>query len=62
MIERKYSDWVQRAWQNNHVSVCFMKKKEKENVLSDVVAHFLSRQTSVCHIIKCTEAFVLTTV
>lgn len=27
MIERKYSDWVQCVWQNNNVSMCFMRKK-----------------------------------
>lgn len=55
MIERKYSDWVLCVcvWQNNNVSMCFMRKKtDKENVLSDIVAHVLSRRKSVCHVRK----------
>lgn len=63
MIERKYSDWVQCVWQNNNVSMCFMrKKKDKENVLSDIVAHVLSLRKSVCHVKKCAEVIVLKTV
>lgn len=54
MIERKYSDWVQCVCgKNKNVSMCFMrKKKDKENVLSDIVAHVLSLRKSVCHVRK----------